>query len=221
MPFAPQFDPSALRLYAITEDGAALFRGVKQRIRLWLEAGVRTIQLREKKLSAAEIVPFGKFLRAITAEYGALFIVNDDPVLAQLLEADGCHLGWDDMKPAEARKILGPEKIIGLSTHSREQVLAAAGIEADYIGVGPIFPSPTKQAVREPLGPELAGWAAGAVEMPVVAIGGISIGNAARVASAGCPNVAVISALNKTQRPGEVVRAFLDILQANTPASLG
>ncbi len=208
------WNPQCLRLYAVTEDGAAKDKSAKNRIRLWLESGVRAIQLRDKKIAPAELVPFGKFLRAITAEYGALFIVNDDPMLAALLDADGCHLGQEDMKIDEARRLLGSEKIIGLSTHDREQVLAAAAMGADYIGVGPIFASSTKDVGRALLGPEFAGWAARSAGIPVVAIGGIHLGNAARLAAAGCPNVAVVSALNQSPRPAETVRALLDLMQA-------
>lgn len=211
------FDPSALKLYAITADGSAMDRRSRHRVRLWLEAGVRTIQLRDKLLSPADLVPFGRYLRGVTAEYGAQFIVNDDPHLAELLDADGCHLGWDDMSVDEARAILGDDKIIGLSTHDRDQVLAAAGMDIDYIGVGPIFQTNTKQTDRTLLGPEFAGWATRTAGLPVVAIGGVNIGNLAQLVTAGCENVAVIGALNNTGRPTEVVRAFFDIL--NTPDS--
>lgn len=216
----PIFDSAALRLYAITANGAAKDRSARARIRHWLEAGVRTIQLREKKLPPADIVQFGKFLRAITAEYGALLIVNDDPVLAEMLGADGCHLGWEDMRASEARRLLGESKIIGLSTHNREQIEKAAEMDVDYIGVGPIYATDTKETQYPATGPELAGWAVANAGVPVVAIGGINLGNVALVASAGCTNAAVIAALNRTSRPGEAARAMLDILNSPNPAGL-
>ncbi len=208
-----------LRLYAITADGAAVDPKAKARVRQWLEGGVRVVQLREKNLPAADIVAFGRYLRAITSEYGALFLVNDDPHLADLLEADGCHLGREDMNLTEARKIMGG-RIIGVSTHSREQAFEAARMKADYIGVGPIFPTATKKVAHPVTGPELAGWAAGTLDLPVVAIGGITLGNVAQVVSAGCSNVAVISALNRAERTAEVVRSFLEILSAPHSANL-
>lgn len=216
----PIFNAASLRLYAITANGAAKDRSARTRVRSWLEAGVRTIQLREKKLAAADIVQFGKFLRAITSEYGALLIVNDDPVLAEMLGADGCHLGWEDMRVAEARRILGEDRILGLSTHNREQIEKAGDLDVDYIGVGPIYATETKESSYPATGPELAGWATVNAGVPVVAIGGINLGNVALVAAAGCSNAAVISALNRTSRPGEAARAMLDILNSPNPAGL-
>lgn len=215
-----EIGPTTLRLYAITADGAAHDPRSKMRVRQWLQAGVRAIQLREKTLPATEIAPFGQYLRAITAEYGALFIVNDDPHLAALLDADGCHLGWDDMKIAEARKILGHDKIIGLSTHSSSQVVLASKMDVDYVGVGPIYQSNTKEAGRPLLGPAFAGWAAEALRVPAVAIGGINLANVGQLAAAGCRNVAVVSALSQTAQPAEIARAFLDILKAADSATL-
>lgn len=209
----PRIDPRSLHLYAITADGAAKDPAARARIREWLQAGVRTIQLREKKLAADDLLSFGRFLRVLCSEYGALFIVNDDPHLATILDADGVHLGWEDMSVKEARRILGPDKIIGVSTHDRTQFRQAQDMEVDYIAIGPVYPSPTKQVGRATLGPEFAGWAARQSPLPVVAIGGITLAGAAELAAHGCRNVAVISALNNSSRPGELARAFLDILK--------
>ena len=210
----------ALRLYAITADGAARDPGAKARVRQWLQAGVRAIQLREKFLPQTDVVPFGRFLRAMTLEYNALLIVNDDARLAHLLRADGVHLGQDDMDITEAREILGQEKIVGLSTHSREQAIRAVERGADYIAVGPIFRSPTKDVGRDPLGPEFAGWAAENLGPPVVAIGGIDLKNVAQLAKAGCVNVAVISAINLGAQPAETARSILTILNSVRPGDL-
>lgn len=214
------FQPTALRLYAITPDGAADDPAFKSRVREWLQAGVRAIQLRDKVMKPSDLVPFGRFLRAITSEYGALFIVNDDPHLADLLSADGCHIGQEDMTVERARKILGPDRLLGLSTHDRDQILEARSLDVDYLGVGPIFESSTKNVGRELLGPEFAGWAARESVKPVVGIGGIKLGNVAQLAHAGCTNVAVVGALNETSRPGDLVRSFLDILSSADSARL-
>lgn len=214
------FNPEALRLYAITGDGAALNPAFKRRVREWLQAGVRAIQLRDKALPGEDVERLGRFLRPITAEYGALLIVNDEPRLAVEIGADGCHLGQGDLSIAEARRIMGSDKIIGLSTHTREQVLAADHSGADYIGVGPIFRSSSKDVGREVMGPEFAGWAAEHSALPTVAIGGIGLGNAAQVAAAGCRRIAAIGALNEGARPGEVARALLGILNSADPAKL-
>jgi thiamine-phosphate pyrophosphorylase len=205
---------SSLRLYAITRDGAALDPQMPARVRAWLRGGVRAIQLREKRLGRAALLHFGRWLRATTREYGALFIVNDDPMLARLLEADGVHLGQTDGSIAEARELLGSEAIIGLSTHNREQVLAATNSGADYIGVGPIFATTTKDSEWPVLGPEFAGWAARESALPIVAIGGINLVNVETLVALGCRNAAVVSALNHASDPAETARAFLHILNS-------
>lgn len=207
-------ESSMLRLYAITADGAALDPETPKRVKAWLRAGVRAIQLREKEIDARALVPFGKWLRGVTREFGAHFIVNDNPQLAYAVEADGVHLGQEDGSIAEARELLGAEAVIGLSTHNREQVLAAADSGADYIGVGPIFSSPTKDVGRPLLGPEFAAWAARESPLPAVAIGGINLINVETLVALGCRNVAVVSALNETDNPGETARAFLRILNS-------
>jgi thiamine-phosphate diphosphorylase len=212
---------NALRLYAITAEGAYLSPRYKARVRLWLQAGVRAVQFREKGVERERLLPLGRFLRAICAEYGALLIVNDDIELAAELRADGCHLGQEDADLKEARRRLGRRAILGLSTHTAEQVIHAKGAGADYIGVGPIFRPVSKPSPWAPLGPEFAGWAARASGLPTVAIGGVSLSNVERVARAGCPAAAVISALHATSRPARTTRAFLDILLSAGSARLG
>lgn len=210
-----------LRLYAITPDGAWQDPGMRRWAREILQAGVRTIQLREKgRVRRSDLFPWGKFLRAITAEYGACFIVNDDPFLARALRADGCHVGQEDLALDKVRKIMGNGRIVGLSTHNREQVMAAAQLGVDYIGVGPIFSSASKATDRVPLGPEFAGWAAAHAGVPTVAIGGITLENVAGVAAAGCRNVAVISALAQAPQPRDAVRMFLETLNPTDSVNL-
>lgn len=211
----------ALRLYAITPDGAFADPSMRLWVRTILDAGVRTLQLREKgRVRRSEILPWGRFLRAMTAEYGAMFIVNDDPFLARALHADGCHVGQDDLPIEKVRKIMGNGRLVGLSTHNREQVLAAAALGVDYIGVGPIFPTATKETTHVPLGAAFAGWAAATSGLPVVAIGGIGLENVAELAAAGCRNVAVISALSRATQPRDSVRAFLDALHPTDSVNL-
>lgn len=211
---ALKLDKSAFRLYAITADGAALDPKTPNTIRGWLRGGVRAIQLREKQIEPHSLIPFGKWLRSATREYGATLIVNDNPRLAEIIGADGVHLGQEDGSIADAREVLGPDAIIGLSTHSREQVLAAASSGADYIGVGPIFASPTKDVGRPLLGPDFAGWAARESQLPTVAIGGINLINVETLVAMGCRNVAVVSALNDTEDPAATARAFLRVLNS-------
>ena len=159
-----------------------------------LEAGVRFFQYRSKKADRRAIYETSLQLAATASPAGALFIVNDHVDIAVAVEADGVHLGQDDFPIGEARTIIGGNKFIGISTHSREQALAAEEAGADYIGYGPVFRTSTKDAGA------LQGTAGvqsitQAVSIPVVAIGGINCGNVLSVIDAGADSVAVISAV--------------------------
>src|SRR5262245_60226810 len=139
-------------------------------LRAALSGGAGMIELRERDLPKSVIDRSGQTFRRIADTYSALFIVNDDPYLAHELHADGVHVGQDDMDPAEARAILGPDAIIGLSTHSPEQIEAAADAPVDYVSVGPIWETPTK-AGRPATGLELISTAAESATVPWFAIG--------------------------------------------------
>ncbi|MBN2653654.1 MAG: thiamine phosphate synthase [Nitrospirae bacterium] len=158
-----------------------------------LNTGIRGIQLRDKSCTRRDLYETSLYLRKITLQYGALFIVNDYPDLALASDADGVHLGQNDMPLAEARKIMS-EKIIGISTHSIKQAQDAFEHGADYIGFGPIFGTSTKDA-GEPKGVDELKRAVESVGLPVVAIGGINLDNVHSVAASGCSSIAVISAL--------------------------
>jgi len=179
-----------------------------------LRAGVRAVQLRAKNaLDEDELLRIGREARRLTREAGAAFIVNDRVDLAMQLDADGAHVGQDDLSPAEARRILGAGKLLGLSTHSREQLLRAQREPVDYIGFGPVFPTMTKENPSPVTGlPNLA-WAVRNSRLPVVAIGGITLENVDDVLAAGARNVAVISAVSQAPDPVEAVRAFLSRFQ--------
>jgi thiamine-phosphate pyrophosphorylase len=182
-----------------------------------LRAGVRAVQLRAKNaLDEDELLRIGREARRLTREAGAAFIVNDRVDLAMQLDADGAHVGQDDLSPAEARRILGAGKLLGLSTHSREQVLRAQREPVDYIGFGPVFPTMTKESPSPVTGlPNLA-WAVRNSRLPVVAIGGITLENVDDVLAAGARNAAVISAVSQAPDPVEAVRAFLSRFQRDT-----
>src|SRR5918992_2687777 len=147
-----------------------------------LNGGVDIVELREKELDRRTIEVSAATFRRLCDTYSALFIVNDDPDLAISVRADGLHLGQDDMPVAEARGRLGPDKIIGLSTHSEEQIAAAQG--ADYISVGPIWETPTKSG-RPATGLELIRHAAEKTALPFFAIGGVDPGHIEQGGGAG------------------------------------
>ena len=158
------------------------------------EAGVDVIQYREKILHGKGALSVAKRLREVTEEAGVMFIVNDDPALALGAGADGAHLGQEDIPVDVARRILGRNKVIGISTHSIEEALDAGRLDVDYIGFGPIFHSVTKR-VTSPHGLEGVRRIRGSVSMPVIVIGGIDQGNVSAVIGAGADGAAVISAV--------------------------
>lgn len=157
-----------------------------------LSGGVDIVQLRAKDAPDSEVLSAARRFAAIAAEHDALLIVNDRPDLAAQAGADGVHVGQDDVAVARAREIVGPERIVGLSTHTPAQVDAADGV--DYIGVGPVNATPTKPG-RPAVGLELVRYASAHARVPFFAIGGIGPSNVAAVRAAGAERVAVVRAI--------------------------
>ena len=194
------------RLYLVCE---ALPRGEDPEplLRAALGGGVDIVQLREKELGRAQIERSAQTFRRLCDTYSALFIVNDDPELAEACDADGVHIGQDDASPAAAREILGPEAIIGLSTHSEEQIEAAAGEPVDYISVGPVWETPTKEG-RPGVGLGLVSRAAANAAKPFFAIGGIEPSNAGQVVEAGASRLGVVRSIRDADDPGATAAAL-------------
>jgi thiamine-phosphate pyrophosphorylase len=165
-----------------------------------LRGGVDIIQLREKRLPRREVERAAQIFRRLCDTYSALFVVNDDPDLARACDADGVHVGQDDTPAAEARAALGPDAIVGLSTHSEEQIAASAGAPVDYVSVGPIWETPTKEG-RPAVGLDLIRHAAAHAPHPFFAIGGIDPGNAAAVVDAGARRLCVVRAIRDAEDP--------------------
>jgi thiamine-phosphate pyrophosphorylase len=163
-----------------------------------LDGGVDIVQLRIKDGSESEILAAAARFKRICAEHGTLFLLNDSPELAVEADADGVHLGQEDTPVPRAREIVGRERLVGLSTHSEEQILGADG--ADYIGVGPIYTTPTKPG-RPGVGLELVRFATRSAGVPFFAIGGIDIDNVEQVRDAGAGRVAVVRALTEAPDP--------------------
>ena len=172
-----------------------------------LGAGVDIVQLRMKDATDEAIVDAGRRFAAAAAEHGALFILNDRPDLVHEVGADGVHVGQDDTSAAGARAAVGPDRLIGLSTHSPEQVDAAADVPVDYIGVGPVHATPTKPG-RPAVGLELVGYAAAHATVPFFAIGGIAPANVDAVRQAGAERIAVVRALTEAPDPAAAARAL-------------
>ena len=167
--------------------------------------GADVVQLREKSLTDRELLDRARNVRRWTRDARVLFIVNDRPDIARLSEADGVHLGQDDLAVAEARRILGADALIGVSTHTIEQVRRAVLDGADYIGVGPVFPSRTKSFDEFP-GLEFVRSATAETSLPAFALGGISPENVAEAVAAGARRVAVGAAVTTTADPERVAR---------------
>lgn len=196
------------RLYAIVDpldtgrDPLALTRAM-------LAGGARLLQLRLKRPATNELLPIAEEMRALTAAVGATFIVNDRADVARACDADGVHLGQDDLPVDAARAILGPDRIVGFSTHSEEQLAAARDRGADYLAFGPIYATTSKNAADPVLGLERLRAARALTTAPLVAIGGITATTAPGVLAAGADAVAVIAAL---VRAPDVERATAELL---------
>jgi thiamine-phosphate pyrophosphorylase len=185
-----------------------------------LNGGVDIVQLREKELDRGRIERSGQVFRRLCDTYSALFMVNDDPYLARTCGADGVHLGQDDMPVEEAREILGTEAVVGLSTHSEEQLAAAAAAPVDYVSVGPIWETPTKEG-RPGVGLALVEHAAAHAAHPFFAIGGIDASNAEAVVGAGARRLGVVRAIRDAEEPGSAAAALRGALGAVGEAAPG
>jgi thiamine-phosphate pyrophosphorylase len=185
-----------------------------------LSGGVDIVQLREKELDRDEIERSARTFRRLCDTHSALFVVNDDPWLARTCGADGVHVGQDDIAAVEAREVLGPEAIVGLSTHSEEQLTASAGQPVDYVSVGPVWETPTKEG-RPGVGLGLVEHAAAGAPHPFFAIGGIDPGNAGQVVAAGARRLGVVRAIRDAGDPAAAAEALRSALATVGEAAPG
>jgi len=208
------------KLYAITDRQWSNCTH-EEIVRMLLDGGASFIQLRDKEASGRELLDQAIACLKLTREAGATLIINDRVDVALTAGADGVHLGQDDLSVEEAREILGEDKIIGVSTHSIDQFRAALETSANYIALGPVFPTLTKENSVPVVGLELIREARKLTDRPLVAIGGINLGRAPEIIEAGADCVAVISALYPLPEKVDLgskpeitmaVRQFLEIL---------
>jgi thiamine-phosphate pyrophosphorylase len=200
----------AAKLYVLLTRGqctAALDWTIREAAR----GGADVFQLREKTMTDRALLECARDVRRWTREVGALFVVNDRPDIARLCGADGVHLGQDDMSPKDARRIAGPDVFIGISTHSLDQLRTAVLDGADYVGVGPTFPSRTKTFDEFP-GLDFVRAAFGETTVPAFALGGIGVGNIAEVVAAGARRVAVSAAITTADDPEQAARLLKQAL---------
>ncbi|MCZ8520254.1 MULTISPECIES: thiamine phosphate synthase [Paenibacillus] len=200
-----------LAVYLVTGTEGYGGRSAAEIVREALSGGVTLVQLREKTAPLRDVLPAGREIRSLCRSAGVPFVVNDRVDLALLLEADGVHVGQDDLPGGEARKLLGPEAILGISAGTMEEAEWAVSQGADYLGVGPVYATASKGDAGEAIGTELirrirARWP----RLPLVGIGGIHKGNAAPVFEAGAQGVAVISAITRQTDPREAARGLFE-----------
>jgi thiamine-phosphate pyrophosphorylase len=182
-------------VYGITAEKFSAGRTNLEVVQQMIAGGIRIIQYREKRpyKSFATMLTECRAIRRLTREAGVIFIVNDYPDLAQLVDAEGVHVGQDDFPVPEIRRLLGPDKLIGLSTHGPEQARAAVLAGADYIGVGPIFRTKTKDDVCAPVGLGYLDHVVETSPLPFVAIGGIKEHNLQEVLAHGAKTVCLVT----------------------------
>jgi thiamine-phosphate pyrophosphorylase len=196
-------------LYIILDPSVCPTRSLAEVLMAAAEAGASLFQYRNKTASMKEAYTEALALRHAAAKTGALFIVNDRCDLALAVDADGVHLGQGDLPLDLARKVMGPDKLIGISTHNPDQVRAAAAGKPDYLGFGPIFTPGSKQDHDPVVGLEGLRAMRSLTSLPVFAIGGIQIGQVGEVVRAGANGVAVISAILKAPNISQAVKMFL------------
>jgi thiamine-phosphate pyrophosphorylase len=180
-------------------------------LRAAIAGGVDIVQLREKRMPDEELASVASAARVLCEELGALLVVNDRPWVAREARADGIHVGQDDIPPAEVRELVGPEMLIGLSTHSPAQIDAIDTGLVDYIGVGPIHETPTKPG-RAAVGVELISYAAANATVPFFAIGGLDTTTLDTALEAGAARVCVLRAIAAAEDPEQAARALRDRL---------
>jgi thiamine-phosphate pyrophosphorylase len=199
------------RLYVIL-DSALLTIPVEDCAQELADAGVRLLQYRAKDVPALNMLNVSRTLASLLVPRGGSFIVNDRPDIAILAEATGVHVGQEDLGVGPARELVGKEKLVGVSTHNLEQFQAAAETSADYIAVGPVFATSSKANPDPVVGAEFVRRVRDLSEKPIVAIGGITLENAASVIKAGADCVAVISDILRAPDRGRRAKQYLEIL---------
>jgi len=177
-----------------------------------IKGGADIIQLRCKNLPQDAVLLHARILREVTRSLNALFIVNDDPGVAAACDADGVHVGQEDLSVSAARKVVGPDRLVGKSTHSKEQAVQAQEEGADYIGFGPLFATPTKPDYTA-IGPEAIDGVKDLVHIPYFVIGGIDQGNCEKVLARGATRIAVVRAVVQAENIQETAMSFKKMLE--------
>lgn len=205
--------PGLLRVYLVTDPDMPGERGVVRTCLEAMEAGVRMVQLRDKRASTRSLLETAEKLLEVTRPASALLVVNDRVDVAMACGADGVHLGQDDMPAAMARRLMGPDSIVGVSVRTPEEAGTAESAGADYVAANLVFPTDTKTDLTSPLGLEGVSRLRSSTRLPLVAIGGIDHRNAAEVIQAGADGVAVVSAIMAADDPAGAAESLLQAVR--------
>ncbi len=205
---ATRFSAEALRVYLVTDRGLARGRSLADVVRAAVEGGVTCVQLREKSAGTREFLALARELTAVLAPLRVPLVINDRVDIALACGAQGVHLGQGDMPPHEARRLLPAGSIIGWSVETPGDVAASAALPVDYLGVSPVFATPTKTDTLTPWGLDGLASVRASTRLPLVAIGGLDAGNALQAIRAGADGIAVVSAICAADDPRAAARAL-------------
>jgi thiamine-phosphate pyrophosphorylase len=203
------FDP---RLYLVTDSGLAGHRPLEEVVAAAVRGGVTAVQLREKEASTREYISLARRLKVVLTEFGVPLIINDRVDVALAAGAAGVHLGRSDMAYDDARRLLGPERVIGISIERLEQAREAELWDIAYIAASPVFPTPTKKDTGPAWGLEGLRRLRSASKHRIVAIGGVNETNAAEVMAAGADGIAVVSAVMAAEDPEAAARKLKEVI---------
>ena len=208
-----------LKLYLVTDRELSLGRSLEEVVSEAVKGGVTVVQLREKDASTGEFIELARRLMKLLKPLDIPLIINDRVDVALAVDADGVHIGQSDMSYEDARRLLGPDKIIGLSVESFEDIEAANALDVDYIGISPVYGTPTKTDTAEPFGLEGLRKAVQMSAHPTVAIGGMNASTIAEVMAAGTDGVAVVSAICSAENIRKATSDLRAIVEANIKIS--
>lgn len=204
-----------LKLYLVTDRDLSLGRTLEEVVSEAVAGGVTIVQLREKEAPTGEFVQLAMRLKEMLRPFGVPLIINDRVDVALAVDAEGVHIGQSDMPYEIARKLLGHDKIIGLSVESMDDVLRANELDVNYIGISPVYGTPTKTDTAEPFGLEGLRKAVAMSVHPTVAIGGMNASTIGEVISSGVDGVAVVSAICSASSPRDAASELLQIVKGN------
>lgn len=213
--YSPDILLHALRLYLVTDQSCTGSRTLADVVAAAVQGGVTCVQLREKQLNTRDFFAQAMMLKELLAPYGIPLVINDRIDVALACGAQGVHLGQSDMPVAQARRLLPPDVFIGWSVETMDDVARSASMAVDYLGVSPIHATPTKTDTQAPWGLDGLRLARSATPLPLVAIGGIHVGNAHAVLSAGADGLAVVSALCSAPDPFAAAVTLRKVMDAN------